>query len=222
MTVSLPLNMQQADEIINKCESSFSQDLDVNAGKRPRFFSLDSTQFTIRNPEWERKLKKLTTRAGFRLGIGCQIQSKMVSLVIQKPEGSYPENITDTHNDVKDSQSGLLMVQLPSLYLGGELKVKGTEQTVAFNFGQETRKSAYTVHYAAFRSNLLYSLSSIKDGYRLMLIYSLQQNGGSALDNNTSDLVVSTSSSGFLNRLWCLLRLIQVSFFRKLNFDLFK
>jgi hypothetical protein len=202
--ISLPLNKYQAEEIIRDCTSPPS-----SVAKIQDPFSLDTTEFNIKNPDWELKLKELTTRVGSYLGINGSIQPKISSLILFKP-GDTGLQRTEIENHGGKDNCGTLIVQLPSIYSGGELLVYNERKKFTHDFGQTTKKSAFNVHFAAFYANINHELMPVTDGYRIVLIYSLNQTKKSSEYINNSGTVIS--KSGFMSNIWYLFEVIRLSF----------
>ena len=79
----------------------------------------------------------------------------------------------DTEKDEK--MFGTLIIQPPSLHLGGQLVVyeqNGKSQKM-IDFGQSEGTRAYAHHFAAHFAELEHELLEVTSGYRLAIVYSL-------------------------------------------------
>ncbi len=68
---------------------------------------------------------------------------------------------------------GTLIIQLPSVYTGGELVVYNGKSKTVFDFGQKSGESQYHMHYAAHYADLEHEILTVTSGYRLVLTYNL-------------------------------------------------
>ena len=66
---------------------------------------------------------------------------------------------------------GTLIVQLPSQYEGGQLRVKHAGREHTFDFSG--LKGCTGFHYAAFYADCQHELCAVTKGYRLCLVYNL-------------------------------------------------
>ena len=70
---------------------------------------------------------------------------------------------------------GTLIIQLPSDYEGGQLRVKHAKREHVFNFSG--LKGSTGFHYAALYADCQHELRTITRGYRLCLVYNLVHTG---------------------------------------------
>lgn len=68
-----------------------------------------------------------------------------------------------------------LIIQLPSVFTGGDLVVKHNTKEKRIKFG--TKESEFSCFYAAHYSDCEHELTKIKSGYRMALVYSLCWDG---------------------------------------------
>ena len=93
-----------------------------------------------------------------------------------------------------------LIIQLPSIYTGGELSVyEGRGTKSGFNLGLKSARAAYSIHYAAFYSDLEWEMSEILSGFRLVLVYDLY--GTRSNKDYLSQLDLSEKLAGCLGAL---------------------
>lgn len=86
-----------------------------------------------------------------------------------------------------------LVLQLPSLHQGGELVVYNPDKSkTVHDFGKSTKRSQFTIHYAAHYADAEHEILKVKSGYRVALVYSLCWVSGNGVRMLTkSDCVVS-------------------------------
>ena len=70
---------------------------------------------------------------------------------------------------------GTLIVQLPSVYDGGQLVVKHLTEKKEFDFSGSDNSSDF--HYAAFYADCIHEIKPVTQGYRLCLVYNLIYKG---------------------------------------------
>ena len=107
--IQLPVNDHIAKELMSA----------VDAGAR-NTYKLDSSSIEIKNPEWESGLNKLVDRIAKALGSTRKVEAKLNKLLLYK-EGGYFEKHKDTEK--MRNMFATLILQLPSIYEGGELIV---------------------------------------------------------------------------------------------------
>ncbi|KAG3069568.1 hypothetical protein PI125_g23189 [Phytophthora idaei] len=67
-----------------------------------------------------------------------------------------------------------LVVQLPSLYEGGDLVVyRGGKVKYRHDFGKKEGSARYLPHYAVHYADAEHALEKVTKGYRLVLVYSI-------------------------------------------------
>ena len=118
------------------------------------------------------------------------------------------------HRDTEKEKGmfGTLIIQLPSIYTGGELIVYGSRGAqFKYDFGQANGKSGYSVHYAAFISDLEHKILEVTSGNKLVLIYNLCCENG--IGHISLNLIPSSRTILEVN-----FALIKVSIILKFNF----
>ncbi len=70
---------------------------------------------------------------------------------------------------------GTLVVQLPSIYDGGQLIVKHLTERKEFDFSGSDNSSYF--HYVAFYADCIHEVKPVTQGYRLCLVYNLMYKG---------------------------------------------
>ena len=98
-------------------------------------------------------------------------------------QGGHILKHKDTEMD--NRKFATLIIQLPSVYTGGELVVydQNGDQQKKINFVYWRSKSEYSMHYAAHYADLHHEMLEVKSGYRLALVYSICWVTGKLYDN---------------------------------------
>ena len=92
-----------------------------------------------------------------------------------------------------------LVIQLPSVYTGGEFIVYNGSHVKKYDFGQSTGKAPIAMHFTAHYADLEHEIKPIKSGYRVALVYSLCSNDNIAF--NMSESEITSQLSNVLNNL---------------------
>ena len=152
----------------------------------PKYFSIDSSEFASKVDQLiQSKVKK-------DLGLDDkEIYGILYKLLIYERGGKF-----DEHKDTEkhDNMFGTLIIQLPSIFSGGDLVVKHNKQEKVFKNSLEGSNSqcVFVAHFASCP----HALQTITSGYRVALVYSLCWNGlGKApapctINSSTQDLCV--------------------------------
>lgn len=188
--LSFPMNELQANkliEIFKPAPYGFGYHTLVNKTVRDTY-QLEPSEFEIKNEEWNTNLNDLVKKVGDELGCKGGIEAKLYKLLLYK-QGSHFKKHVDTEKDV--GMFGTLIIQLPSIYTGGELIVHGKTCRKVYDFSQTSTngKSAYSVYYAAHYADLEHELLEVKSGYRMVLIYNLCWKNGNGISNNNEKSV---------------------------------
>lgn len=130
----------------------------------------DKVEFT--NPKWHSGMEKLVETVIGPLGYnGVAMQCKFSELLVL---GERDHSIKHQDAEKEDGMVATLMIQLPSLYEGGDLVVyHGGQVKHRHDFGKAEGTSAYLPHYAVFFADAEDELEKVTKGYRLALIYSI-------------------------------------------------
>jgi hypothetical protein len=164
--VPLPLNKTIADELIYKINNNNSDEEISN-------FQVDSSLIEIKNKDWNQNLDSLMIKISEELGFCGKIEAKLNKLVIYDKDEHHKMN----NADIKGTQNVIanLIIQLPSVYEGGESIISsGNDQKeVTFDFSKNSEKSQFYPHFLVHYTGDKHRILEIKDGIRLVLVYSL-------------------------------------------------
>ena len=133
-------------------------------------FQLDPQQFVIKNEEFDNQITALIEdKIKPNLGLkGTTIFGKIYKLLIYQPGGKFAE-----HRDTEKHQGmfGTLIIQLPSVFIGGDLIVKHCKSSKVFHNSSPEKSSlcSFVAHYASCP----HELKEVTSGYRAALVYSL-------------------------------------------------
>ena len=183
--LSLPLCKQQAESLIKVCKQApYGLKYDTVYDKSVRdSYQLDPSEIEIQNKAWNENLDKLAEKVAKDLGCSGKVKANLYKMLLYEKGGHF-----NKHRDTEKEKGmfGTLIIQLPSIYTGGELTVYGYgESKTSFDFGQSTGKAEYSIHYAAHYADLEHEVAEVKSGHRLVLIYNLSwaDGNGTCLNN---------------------------------------
>ena len=198
--VSLPLTPNQAESLAKVCKQApYGLKYDTVYDKTVRdTYQLDPSEIEIKNETWNENLDKLVEKVAKDLGCSGKVKANLYKMLLYEKGGHFKK-----HRDTEKEKGmfGTLIIQLPSIYTGGELTVYGYgESKKSFDFGQSTGKAEYSIHYAAHYADLEHEVAEVKSGYRLVLIYNLcWADGNGTCLNNESLAERMKESLGILN-----------------------
>ena len=150
----------------------------------------------IANPAWEAALADLVRTACFRLGVNPTSVRTELDMMLMFQRGSSIDRCCNADED--ENVSGTLMIQLPSVYTGGAMRIwddndenpndnaasNGSDIVQAFDLGSGAKSTApFSCHYLCHYSDCDYEMEKIKSGTRLVLLYSLHYEGNATKPN---------------------------------------
>ena len=168
----LPINKLVFDSIKPICLQSpygLGEETLVDVAVR-NSFQLDPQQFVIKNKEFDNQIAALIEdKIKPNLGLkGTTIFGRIYKLLIYEPGGKFAE-----HRDTEKHQGmfGTLIIQLPSVFTGGDLIVKHCKSSKVFHNSAPEKSSlcSFVAHYASCP----HELKEVTSGYRAALVYSL-------------------------------------------------
>ena len=169
-------------------------------------FQLDPSQFKIKNDLFSTQLDKIIQKkVKSDLGLhGANICGKIYKLLIYETGGKFDEH-KDTEKE--DNMFGTLIVQLPSVFTGGNLVVKHLKSSKTFE--NSSKGSSTHCKFVAHYASCPHQLNEVTSGYRAALIYSLCWDGNGM---KPSPYVASTNTVKLTNTMNLLMDLTEVSY----------
>ena len=170
--IGLPLTGNQAEDLKKLCEQApygKGEQTLVDTSVR-RVWRLRPSQFTLRNPEWQRFLQETLSKVQEELGLEKQeLESHLHELLLYEAGSFF---LPHRDGEKLDRMVATLVIVLPASYEGGELLVRheGQEQTIDFS---SVENSALQTHFAAFYADCEHEVRPLRKGYRLCLVYNL-------------------------------------------------
>ena len=187
--VSLPITEDQTQKL-----RAMSWKVDDESYHNVRQIEPECIQ--IANPAWEAALADLVRTACFRLGVNPTSVRTELDMMLMFQRGSSIDRCCNADED--ENVSGTLMIQLPSVYTGGAMRIwddndenpndnaasNGSDIVQAFDLGSGAKSTApFSCHYLCHYSDCDYEMEKIKSGTRLVLLYSLHYEGNATKPN---------------------------------------
>jgi len=178
--IGLPIiTKEQAFDLIQHCskapygkgEATLYNDVVRNT------WQLNPEQFRITNPKWNQMIGHLLddkVKSGLGVPSSTPITCTLYKLLLYEEGGHF-----DFHRDTEkeDKMFGTLVVQLPSVYEGGEIVVQHGNSEVKYDHSQN---AWFTPFYFSFYSDCKHCVKPVTSGYRLCLVYNLMYSGVSS------------------------------------------
>ncbi|KAE9323847.1 hypothetical protein PF008_g17255 [Phytophthora fragariae] len=129
----------------------------------------------MENPIWNVRLKELLHLVGIELGYGLvTLDAELEKLVVYEPGGRLMR-----HKCAEDvaGEVAKLVVQLPSMFTGGDLVVYSDEDSskhCRMDMGKKADTAAYSPCCAVYVAGAEHAVEEVKNGYRVVLVYSLR------------------------------------------------
>lgn len=168
--IKCPLSAHHAQELASICYKKAS---DQHGGelilidKNVRSIS----HVSIKNPEWDLKLKQLVRRIMDNFGLDCELETRLEKVLFYT-KGSRVSKKRE-NRDKEKNYFGDLVIQLPSKYTGGQIVIGDGLIQKTIDLGQNEGKSEFSVFFVAYLNGLDYELLEILSGHRFVLVYSL-------------------------------------------------
>lgn len=186
--IALPIvSKEQANELISQCSKApFGKGEETIYDDKVRnSWQLSPSQFRISNKNWNVMLNELMNgelKRGLGINENVKIKCSLYKLLLYE-EGGHFEFHRDTEKE--DQMFATLVIQLPSVYKGGNIIVKHGSNEEVYDLSNE---SSYTPFYFSFYCDCKHKVDVVTSGYRTCLIYNVCYVSGSKpiITDNTS------------------------------------
>ena len=168
-SIALPLLPIQAKQLIAVAEQApYGRGEETLVDTRVRrTWQIDATQVHIGGRNWPRTLESIVERAAEGLGVTQPVVAELYKLLVYDV-GSFFVNHRDTEK--APGMFATLIIVLPSLYTGGELRVRHRDRDVQLDLRNPEPSE---VTFAAFYADCVHEVLPIASGCRLTLVYNL-------------------------------------------------
>eukprot|EP01052_Picozoa_sp_SAG31_P004324 SAG31_NODE_178_length_21247_cov_11.492009_10_plen_479_part_00 len=120
---------------------------------------------------WQTQLQKLVLKVAEELGVPPRsVKAELYKLLLYETGGHFKP-----HRDTEKAQGmfATLVVQLPSRFTGGEMRIRHAGKQRIFSQGADTGMCASGVHYVCHYADCEHEVMPVESGYRLSAVYSL-------------------------------------------------
>lgn len=174
--ISLPLQDEDiAKKLVNVAsQSPFGKGPDTLMDTSVRkSWQIEPDKVSFANPSFEESIQTLAKKAAQGLGVPEEVSIEAFSYKMLLYEtGGFIKKHRDTEK--KDGMFATLVVQLPSIYLGGNLKVSvDNDKEKVYHMGTNDATTPFCCHYVAHYADCEHEVEPVLSGYRLSLVYSL-------------------------------------------------
>ncbi|XP_037040205.1 uncharacterized protein LOC119077132 [Bradysia coprophila] len=173
--IRFPLSENEVTKIIKCFESSpYGRATETIADRTVRSsLQLSPDNFEILNSDWDNFIKvDLVNLVQKELSLNCTVVASLNKLLIYQP-GSVFKSHCDSEKE--ENMFGMLVVQLPSKFKGGQLVVRHDGKAKIFDFSSMdgSTNNTFSTFFAAFYCACEHEILPITEGYRLCLVYNL-------------------------------------------------
>jgi 2OG-Fe(II) oxygenase superfamily len=147
---------------------------------------------------WENTLKEVVCQACLELGITTtgfhatrKVHANLYKLLLYEVGGHFTPH-RDTEKE--DGMFGTLVIQLPSLFSGGDFTVEHGEESKTF---KQSINSGNAIKYIAFYADCVHQIHPVTSGARLRLVYNLVESGGSQI-SPSNNLAINSQLEAFV------------------------
>eukprot|EP01124_Arcella_intermedia_P016315 TRINITY_DN22905_c0_g1_i4.p1 TRINITY_DN22905_c0_g1~~TRINITY_DN22905_c0_g1_i4.p1 ORF type:complete len:1039 (+),score=272.20 TRINITY_DN22905_c0_g1_i4:36-3152(+) len=135
---------------------------------------IPSKDLEMANPAWNAALNDLfnyKVLPFLTFPGGDQPHYVLHKALIYEPGNVF--NKSQLFDPTDSSTFGILLVQLPSRFTGGQLQVQYSDEEGSYDFG-ETDSAPYTMHYVSTFTEVEVNIANIRTGSRVMLVYHIR------------------------------------------------
>ena len=187
--VGLPITTkEQALELIQHCSKApyGKGEATIYDDAVRKSWQLNPDQFRFANVRWNQLINDLVNekvKGGLGIIEGTPVHCTLYKLLLYEEGGHF-----DFHRDTEkeDKMFATLVVQLPSVYSGGEIIVKHGTSEKKYDFSND---ASFTPFFFSFYSDCQHRVCPVTSGYRLCLVYNVVYSGNntvpSLIDNST-------------------------------------
>ncbi|MGG7056344.1 2OG-Fe(II) oxygenase [Nitrosomonas sp. ANs5] len=167
--IALPLLQEQAGQLIAAAERApygKGQETLIDTEVR-RTWQIDAGQIKLSGKHWRAQLDAIVAQAATGLGVAGEVRAELYKLLVYDT-GSFFIGHRDTEKTA--GMFATLVIVLPSLYRGGELRISHRQEEVTLDLYREDPSE---IAFAAFYADCRHEVLPVSEGCRLTLIYNL-------------------------------------------------
>jgi hypothetical protein len=139
-----------------------------------RAWQIDAARVHIGGKSWAPSLRRVLAEVA--RGLGCEdasIRAELYKLLVYDPGGFF---LPHRDSEKAPGMFGTLLVQLPSLHEGGELRIRHGSREAHIDL---SRTDASEIGFAAFYADCEHEVRPVQSGYRLCLVFNLLREAAS-------------------------------------------
>ena len=172
-SIALPLLPQQISQLVQVAEQApygKGEETLVDTTVR-KTWQIAPEKVHISGKYWQTMLDGIVTQALDGLGVSGEVHADLYKMLVYDA-GSFFVNHRDTEK--ADGMFATLIVALPAVYTGGELRIEHAGHSVALNLQADDPSE---ISFAAFYADCIHEVLPITSGCRIVLIYNLCRSG---------------------------------------------
>lgn len=172
-SIALPLLPQQISPLVQVAEQApygKGEETLVDTTVR-KTWQIAPDKVHISGKYWQTMLDDIVTQAVDGLGVSGEVHADLYKMLVYDA-GSFFVNHRDTEK--ADGMFATLIVALPAVYTGGELRIEHAGHNVSLNLQADDPSE---ISFAAFYADCIHEVLPITSGCRLVLVYNLCRSG---------------------------------------------
>jgi len=133
-----------------------------------RVWQIDAGRVRLSGKHWAPSLQRVLAEAA--RGLGCEdavIQAELYKLLVYDPGGFF---LPHRDSEKATGMFGTLLIQLPSLHSGGELRIRHGSREARIDL---SATDSTELGFAAFYADCEHEVRPVKSGHRLCLVFNL-------------------------------------------------
>lgn len=171
--IALPLLPQQISQLVEVAEQApygKGEETLVDTSVR-KTWQIAPEKIHISGKYWQSMLDGIVEQVVNGLGVKGEVHAELYKMLVYD-EGSFFINHRDTEK--AEGMFATLIVALPAVYSGGELRIKHAGQSVTLNLQADDPSE---ITFAAFYADCVHEVLPVTSGCRLVLVYNLCRSG---------------------------------------------
>ena len=139
-----------------------------------RVWQIDAARVRIGGKSWTQSLRRVL--ADVARGLGCEdaaIRAELYKLLVYDPCGFF---LPHRDSEKAPGMFGTLLIQLPSLHTGGELRIRHGSREARIDL---SGTDCSELGFAAFYADCEHEVRPVESGYRLCLVFNLLRGAAS-------------------------------------------
>lgn len=166
----LPLQVSQLVQVAEQAPYGKGEETLVDTRVR-KTWQIAPEKIHISGKHWQSMLDNIVAQAVDGLGVKGEVHADLYKMLVYD-EGSFFVNHRDTEKT--EGMFATLIIALPSVYSGGELRIEHAGQSITLNLQADDPSE---ITFAAFYADCVHEVLPVSNGCRIVLTYNLCRNG---------------------------------------------